>query len=778
MIVTRTWLEEFIDLKGITDDALSDTFNAIGLEVDSVTRHTVPDKVVVGRIVACNRHPDADKLSLCLIDIGEDEPKQIVCGAANVVDAEYVAVATIGAVLPGDFEIKPAKLRGVESFGMVCSAEELGLPKTDEGIMILDESIGTLEVGRPLKTYPPLNDTVIELELTANRGDCLSIHGVARDLSAALDRPLRVQSAHAVPKTTLGIARKIAIQSDSDLPVDLQYFLAKTDAVSALLIHRLRLGYVGVQAQGGIETVTRYATHATGVILRAYNADKLYSPEGKITLTVRRTPEGAVRIGHDGATLSLVGIAQAENCRVEAETKEILFEASYIEPDYLVETVATHGLQTDALYYNTSRGSEPDLTIGSRYVQNECAQLGNCLFYEGDFTIASKHQERTVGASVETIGAIIGNPVRKATVHGILKRLGFDIRAGGGDTFGVKIPPHRHDITNVQDIAEEVLRIIGIDNVEAKPLMLVEKNRLTAATRRYRMKRDMRQRAVAAGFYEAVTYAFADRSVLEAYGFETVDPERELVNPIVEEFNTLRTTLSVNILDALKRNVSYGIKRIALFEVGAVFDAQRRQHERIVFAWSGQREAEGVPNHGKPAPIDFATFVDRIGRVIGGFELRRSTRTHALIHPYQSADVVREGRTIGWITKVHPTVAKAYDLGETFMAELDMEALMPRHILAQPISNYQGVYKDISVVVDATMPYSMLSDAIASLALERLKRYYVVDVYEDASLEGRKSVTIRLFVQSHTGTLSDREIDETVQAVLNVLETQCQATLR
>jgi phenylalanyl-tRNA synthetase beta chain len=778
MIVTRTWLEEFIDLEGISNDELYATFNAIGLEVDSLTEYTIPKKVVVGRIVACGKHPDADKLSLCQIDIGTEEPQQIICGAANVVDAEYVAVATIGAVLPGDFKIKPAKLRGVESFGMVCSSEELGLPKTGEGIMILDESIGDLTVGRALNTYPKIADTVIELELTANRGDCLSVHGVARDLSAALDRPIQPHKGSKIKTNNVGIARKISIQSDKSVPTNLQFFLSENEGVRSRFLTTMRLAFVGHDIGSGIENIIRYTTQATGVILRAYDAKKLYNSEGKITLIIHHDKQGMVQIMHNDVTLSTVGIDQRRDFQVGDGDEEILFEASYIDPTLLVEMVATQKLETDPLYYNTSRGSEPDLMLGSHYLQTMCSTSGNCCFYEGSSLVQSKMQERTVGASVEMLGAIIGNPISKTTVHTILQRLGFEMRASNGDTFGIRIPLHRHDIVHVQDLAEEVLRITGIDNIVARPLALIEQDRLTQATRRYRIKRDIRQRAVSAGFYEAVTYAFTDRTKLEMYGFPTVEASLEMVNPIVEEFNTLRTTLMTNLLDAAKRNVSYGIRRIPLFEVGAVFDSQRQQTEKIAFVWSGYLEIDTVTNQGKPSPVDFAAFVDRVSQVIGAFELVPCEETHALIHPYQSASILRKGETIGYLAKLHPSVAKAYDLGETFIAELMLDALEPEHVLAHPVSNYQGVYKDISVLIDKAMPYRSLQETLRALDVTVLKRFYVVDVYEDASFGGQKSVTIRLFLQSEAGTLSDVLIEESVDAVLTALESQCQAVLR
>ncbi len=207
MIVTRSWLNEFIDLSKVSNEKLYETFNSIGLEVDSLQQIEIAEKVVIGKILSCEKHPDADKLNVCQIDVGSGI-RQIVCGAANVVDAEYVAVATIGAVLPGNFAIKHAKLRGVESEGMVCSSSELGLPDMGKGIMILDESIGELEVGKEFGSYKTVADTIIELELTANRGDCLSIYGVARDLSAALDIEMKPFEYKQEEKMKLGYCQR------------------------------------------------------------------------------------------------------------------------------------------------------------------------------------------------------------------------------------------------------------------------------------------------------------------------------------------------------------------------------------------------------------------------------------------------------------------------------------------------------------------------------------------------------------------------------------------
>ncbi len=779
MIVTRNWLEEFISLEGIDDTKLYETFNSIGLEVDSLARHVMPEKVVVGRVVACEKHPDADKLNLCRIDVGEGEPLQIVCGAANVREAEYVPVAVVGAVLPGDFAIKPAKLRGVESFGMVCSASELGLPKMGEGILILDESLGEMVPGKPLRELAPFNDTVIELELTANRGDCLSVHGVARDLSAALDRELIPHRHDPVTVMRRGIARIVELHTRGPVEADLRYILMEAERFRADALMRLRLALVDEYREGDVEAVLAYATHATGVILRAYDAEALKNEEGKIPLRIEERAPGHVEVRSGERLLSIVGAWGDENLAARNGEGEVLFEASYIDPELLVPAVAREKIETDPLYYRSSRGSEPGLSLGMEYLTECCDRIGECRFTESPLSIEAEREPRKISLDVERLNAVIGQEIPKGTIHTILKRLGFTIHGAGATRFGVTVPPWRHDIVNLQDVAEEILRIVGINRIEPKPLELTERNRITESAVRFRVRRDLRQRATAAGFYEAVTYAFAERKKLEEYGFPTVEEEKELLNPIVEELNTLRSTLTLNLLEAAKRNVSYGKKRIPLFEIGSVFDRERRETERAAFLWSGEAEEPSVLNQGKPPRIDFPTFVRRLGEVLGAFELRPCEAHNALMHPHQSATLFVEGREAGWVATLHPTVAEAFGLEATVLAELEFEALIPSHRNARPVSNFQGTFKDLSLLVDRALPYEAMARAVEALEEPLLRRFFPIDRYEDAQLgEGRKSMTLRFFLQSDEGTLSDEEIDGAMARILQALETGCGATLR
>lgn len=777
MIVTRSWLNEFIDLSKVSNKKLYKTFNSIGLEVDSLIQIEIAKKVVIGKIISCEKHPDADKLNVCKIDVGSGI-RQIVCGAANVVDAEYVAVATIGAVLPGNFVIKHAKLRGVESEGMVCAASELGLPDMGKGIMILDESIGELEVGRELGSYEKIEDTIIELELTANRGDCLSIYGVARDLSAALDIDMKPFEYKQEDKIKLGIAREAELRNSAKMDADLHYKLATLESISKSFLVQLRLAMVNVEAEGKLASILAYATHTTGVILRAYDSRTFRNGRNKISVNPVAKAKGIIEIIGKDKVLSVVGVNQQDEAMANDETKNLLIEASYINSDTLVEAVSTTSLKTDTLYYKTSRGSNPDLDFGLAFFGYMMKNQSDVSCYEGSLNVNVERENETVIVDVNEISSIIGMDVEIGKIVMILQKLGFEINSMGHEVIAAIVPLFRHDIKHIQDIAEEIVRIIGINNIPAKPLAFAEKPRLNDTTERYRAKKEFKSRAVGVSFYENVSYVFSERALLETYGFSTIDETLELANPIAEELNTLRSTILVNLLNAVKRNVSYSKKSIPLFEIGAVFGTKREQKEVISFVFSGQVEGENVRNAGKPQTIDFTSFTQKIGAVIGAFELVPCTYDNGLIHPYQSANIIVEGKVCGFLSKLHPTVQENLGIPETFIAELDFDNLLPKHINATPISKFQGVYKDLSIVIDKSLNYYEVAKVLNTMELSMLKDAYPVDIYQDEKLGDKKSLTIRFFIQSMSKTLEDSDIETVMGQIMNLLQSECNAELR
>jgi len=775
MIVTRAWLNEFIDLSEVTNEKLYETFNSIGLEVDSIDEITIPQKVVIGKIISCEKHPDADKLNVCQIDVGSEQ-LQIVCGAANVVDAQFVAVAKVGSVLPDNFHIKDAKLRGVESAGMVCASSELGLPDMGKGIMILDESLGELEVGKELNSYPNMADTIIELELTANRGDCLSVLGVARDLSAALN--IEMKPFEYNKNETLNIANEAEITTNGTIDADLSYKLATVESINSTFLVALRLAMVSVEAEGNLAKALAYATHTTGVILRAYSSSSFTNEDEKTIIHINAKAKGIVEVVGDGKTCSLVGASQSDESTANDKTKKLFFEASYINPDTLVEALANTKDKRDDLYYKTSRGSNPDLEFGLKFLAYILDAYSEVNSYEGTLLVKVKREESKILVDTKELSSIIGIDIDSTRVLTILKKLKFTVNETSNHTLDVTVPLFRHDIKHIQDISEEIVRIIGINNIEAKALSFKEKPRLNSTTDRYKAKKEFRNRAISAGFYENISYVFSEKSLLERYGFEVTTNELELANPIAKELDTLRSTILVNLLNAAKRNVSYSQKSIPLFEIGAIFASQREQSEVISFIFSGEVESESVNNAGKPTNIDFAKFTQKLNAVVGAFELVPCSYENGLIHPYQSANIVVDGKVCGFLSKLHPTVQDSFDLPVTFIAELNFDALLPKHINATAISKFQGVYKDLSIVIDKSLNFFEVAKVLNRLELPMLKESYPIDVYQDEKLGDKKSLTIRFFIQSMEKTLEDSDIESVMEKVMETLKVECSAELR
>jgi len=778
MIITRSWLNNFLDISEVSDDKLYETLNAIGLEVDSIINHTIPEKVVVGKIISCEKHPDADKLNICQIEIGTGITRQIVCGAANVVNAQYVAVATIGAKLGEDFEIKHAKLRGVESEGMVCSASELGLPNIGNGIMILDDSIGELIVGKALNEYTKLADTVIEIELTANRGDCLSVNGVARDLSSALNIPMKKFDYESMNQEKIGLARVAKLTTEGDIDASLEYSMANIQQLKTPLLFTLRLSFIDALNETPLLNMLKYITHTTGVILRAYDISNIILEDDEKLIINIKNVDSVLNVSINDKLAAYVGICQEASNKVTEKSTQVLFQASYINPERIVDVVSEKKLETDELYYNTSRGSEPNLYFGITYLIYLFETYYQSNLFDGTLSLSKENEAKTITVSVEDINQIIGNEIPKMEIVTILKSLNFEVQTSAENNFGVTIPNYRHDIENIQDIAEEIVRIIGIDNIEAKALKFVEKNRHNDTMTKYYAKKELRSRAVASGFDESVSYAFTDKKLLEKYNFPVLDEALDVINPITTDFNTLRTTISINLLQAANRNVNYSKRSTALFEIGTIFNQYREEKEVFTLIYTGQEASENVSNAGKPNNINFEGFVKKVASIIGNFELRSSLNTNHILHPYQSADIIMNNQICGYLSKVHPTVAEAFDLKETFIAEIDFVALVPEHVNATPISKFQGVYKDLSFVISKNIPYSQVCLSIKGLSLPLLKKFYAVNVYEDETLGDEKSLSLRLFIQSLDDTLKDEEIEETVNQIIKELAGEYEAKLR
>lgn len=770
MIVTKSWLNEWVDISDKSVDEICVTLNQIGLEVDSAKSYRVPDNIIVGFVLECEKHPDAEKLNVCKVDVGTGV-RQIVCGASNVREGIFVAVAMIGATMPNGMEIKPVKLRGVESDGMICSASELELPSIGDGIMILDDSIGELKAGNSLQGYEVLNDDVIEIELTANRGDCLSHQGVARDLAAAYERTLKKQELLDSDYRRQGTGRVLHLTHQNDIKADVIYKSFEYSNFDLPLKVRYRLILIDEACEDHLDATLRYTTISTGVVLRSYQHSHFRKESDIAEIKLSEDSNGITIIeGNDLA--SQIGIRQNDDSKVTQSAVKVIIEGSYIDPELISKQVFEQALETDELYYRTSRGSEPDIKLGI----NMCADIlmGHCdvTIIPGTFEYFSPYQEKTLNLDVCSINSQIGDEIEKAKIVKVLTGLGFGIVKSHEDNIVVNPPRFRHDITSEQDVVEEIVRIVGIDNINSKPLSFVEANTYNNAYNTHKRKRDLRIKATMLGFFETQTYLFGDKSVYEAMGFETTVEALALTNPIVETMDVLRPSIVPALVKAASENKKLGQKRIALFEYGTVFDKERVESVSMTFLHSGPTESEGLNNNGQPKIIDFATFVQKVADVVGDFTLEAiETTVSNLEHPYQLGVMLKDGSVIGKIYKLHPKVANEYDLEDTFVAEVDATALVVTRPQAKAYSKYQAVHRDISIVVPNTYTYSTLKTIVDELNITELQAYNLVDTYSDESLGENESITLRFTLQSLEKTLKDKEINAIMNSIISGFET-------
>lgn len=772
MIITRSWLEEFINISNISTKDICKTLNAIGLEVDSVESFDIAPKVVVGKVLDKKKHPDADKLNVCQVDLGS-KTVQIVCGASNVDIEQFVPVATIGCDLGNDFIIKEANLRGVESNGMICSSTELGLAKINDGIMILDDSIGQLILGKELRGYQRLCDDVIEIGLTPNRGDCLSIYGIARELSAFYDIDL-IEQDKEINYSELSIGQILEINNNSNIDAQLSYKAIDFTNFKLSLINRIRTAIIGKYQDNDIRNILTYTTHSIGVILNAYAKEEAVKNGDLYTIDIKKDENG-FDIVFGNKKLSTICV---EHNIINMQSGDFIIEASYIDPDLISKKVFEKKVKTGEVYYKATRGSEPNIEFGLEYLSSYISKLG-ALVYKGDENFINDKEKELIDVNVSKINSIIGQDIDKLKIEKILTSLGFEVKESIENVLIVKVPYFRHDIKNIADITEEIVRIIGIDNIVSKPLEIDEVNRVNKTSKDLLKKNKIRFKAIENGFFETLTYVFASKENLQKYGFKTVKEELEIINPIVKELNTYRTTMLLNLVEACSNNFKIGTRSSAFFEIGTVFDENRNESKKIAFIQTGAKEVEDVSNAGKPKNIDFFTFAKKVLNSIGNFDLEPMSKiSNSFIHPYQNANVLIDGKSVGYICKLHPSICTDFDLNDTFIAEVDFEAIKNDTVKTLSYSKFQSSKKDLSIIAPKSLEYKDIKKAINSLNNPNIKQYNLIDIYSDEKLGENESLTIRFVLQSDEKTLEEEDITYIMNSILEVLKQKLSIGLR
>ncbi|WP_187927342.1 phenylalanine--tRNA ligase subunit beta [Helicobacter pylori] len=756
-------LSVFVDVpKDITK--LCEDLSRLGLEVESCIPCIAPKNVVVGKVLEKAPHKNAEKLSVCQVDIGK-EVLPIVCGAKNVAPNQFVPVALKGAII-GSTTIAKTELRGVESHGMICSSIELGFPKINDGILELDESVGELVLGKELNEYAPFNTHVLEISLTPNRGDCLSVLGIAREISAFYHTPLKpIKALNFTPKSDL-----ITLSAGENIESHLAYYLICNHSLKTPLNIKLSLAHNNALSENDLNNFIEFSAHFSGVILNAYSLNKT-----PMDLSVKNDENNLESVYINHQKRSTIAIKHQD----QKDLSEcLLLEASYTDPISLslkLHALKDKTLQKDnALIYRSARGSNPNLSDGLNFLS---AHLKAAILESKQTQHSLK--DRALKFQLEDITEILGLVVEEEKIQGILKNLGFKVSVKEPNSkppiLEVIAPNFRHDIKTIQDIAEEILRFVGIDHLISKPLNSISSKNSNPHYDTHRFFENLKHKALACGFKEVIHYVFYSKEKQQKLGFEVLEDPLELQNPITTELNTLRTSLVCGLLDASLRNKNLGFKSIALYEKGSVYNAKREEIQKLGFLVSGLQKKESYPD-AKGKAWDFYSFAECVSKVIGDFSLERLTAQTPINHPYQSAKIIQNNEIIGVIAKIHPKVIQELDLFESYYAEIDASKLKRPAMLLKPFSIYPSSVRDLTLIIDENTAFSRIKKALKNAQIPNLSEILPLDIFKES--DNTIALSVRCVIHSLEKTLNDEEVNSAVQKALEILEKEFNARLK
>ncbi len=756
-------LSVFVDApKDITK--LCEDLSRLGLEVESCIPCVAPKNVVVGKVLEKAPHKNAEKLSVCQVGVGK-EVLQIVCGAKNVAPNQFVPVALNGALI-GSTTIAKTELRGVESCGMICSSNELGFPKINDGILELDESVGELVLGKGLNEYAPFNTHVLEISLTPNRGDCLSVLGIAREISAFYHTPLKpIKALNFTPKSDL-----ITLCAGENIESHLAYYLVCNHSLKTPLKVKLSLAHNNALSENDLNNFIEFSAHFSGVIMNAYSLN--ITP---MDLSVKNDENNLESVYINHQKRSTIAIKHQD----QKDLSEcLLLEASYIDPVSLslkLHALKDKTLQKDnALIYRSARGSNPNLSDGLNFLS---AHLKATILESKQTQHSLK--DRALKFKFEDISEILGLVIEEEKIQGILKNLGFKVNIKVSNSkpqiLEVVAPNFRHDIKTIQDIAEEILRFVGIDNLASKPLHCVSSKNSNPHYDTHRFFENLKHKALVCGFKEVIHYVFYSKEKQQKLGFEVLEDPLELQNPITTELNTLRTSLVCGLLDASLRNKNLGFKSIALYEKGSVYNSKREEIQKLGFLASGLQKKESYPD-AKGKAWDFYSFAECVSKVIGDFSLEKLTTQTPINHPYQSAKIIQNHKIIGVIAKIHPKVIQELDLFESYYAEIDASKLKRPAMLLKPFSIYPSSVRDLTLIIDENTAFSKIKKALKDAQIPNLSEILPLDIFKESN--NSIALSVRCVIHSLEKTLNDEEVNSAVQKALEILEKEFNARLK
>ncbi|HEN9551668.1 phenylalanine--tRNA ligase subunit beta [Acinetobacter baumannii] len=791
MKISENWLRTWVN-PAIDSDTLSDQLTMLGLEVDELAPVAKPfTGVVVGEVLTVEQHPDADRLRVTTVNIGSGEPLQIVCGAPNVRAGMKAPVATIGAILPGDFKIKKGKLRGVESQGMLCGASEIDLEDKIDGLLELPDDA---PVGVNIREYLKLDDNVIDISITPNRGDCFSIRGIAREVAVINQLQMNEPEIKSVD-ATITDEKKVVISTDG-APRYLGRVIKNVNVKAATPEWMEQaLARSGIRTHSILVDVTNYVLMELGQPMHAFDLAKIEGtvhvrqakPKEKLQLLNDQEvelQEDVMVIADDQKALAIAGIMGGLASSVTDDTTDIFLESAFFAPLAIAGRARRFGLHTDSSQ-RYERGVDFELPL---IAMNRASQLIQELAGGefGPITVAEKADLLPKREAIELkqaqVDQLLGYKVTAEFITDALTRLGCEVTVQADGEWSVVPPSHRYDMAIYQDLIEEVARIDGYDNIQISlPSMDVQ---LAKYQDRFEIAQ-LRQTVVTLGYQEAISFSFADAK-LEKQLNPQVSPLM-LANPISSDLAAMRSTLLSSLIPCVQYNLNRQQSRVRFFELGLRFDYQNansiqdlKQIPTLALVAVGSREPESW--HAKPQPMDFFDFKGEVEEILAAGRVKveyvRSERPW--LHPGQSAEILVDGQSIGYLGRLHPSLENELDLSTTWVAELDQAAVLQSYVSNfTELSRFPSVRRDIALLISDNINVRDIQQLIEKTGGELLDSTWLFDVYTGQGVEeGKRSLAFALLWQHPSRTLEDAEIKSGMDNIIQVLENTYQATLR
>lgn len=808
MKISYNWLSSHIKTD-LEVQKIGEILTNTGLEVEAIEKCTQSHElngVVVGKVIALEKHPNADKLKIATVDIGSGENLQIVCGAPNIEEEQKVPVATVGTILPApdgtSFVIKEAKLRGVESFGMICSEAELGVSENNEGIWVLEPSH---KIGTPVKDFIKKNnsDVLIEIGLTPNRTDAMSHYGVARDLHAALN--VLKQKSELTPISSesfdnLKISGKnpieVEIKNPELAPRYAGLYLENIEVKPSPEWIQEKLKTIGLNPINNVVDITNYILHDLGQPLHAFDAEKI---SGK-KIIVQQLPPGTEFTTLDGVNrklngselmicdenggMCMAGIYGGMNSGVTETTKSIFLESAYFDPVSIRKSSKAHGLNTDSSF-RFERGVDPNMTLTAlkkaamMLAEFAGAEIQGEIF---DFYPAPIENFKTV-LRYHKLDQLLGERLHREQVKGILELLDIQIVSESNETLEVSIPPYRADVQREVDVIEEILRIYGYNKIKTPekisftPVKNTEKDA-------QKIENAIAQTLIARGFHEAMNNSVVKSGIQQIYGLDE-SKSVKLLNPLSSDLSVMRQSMLSGLLENTAYNINRKTSDIKLFEFGKIYNKTEEHQEnyRLAILMSGNKSHENWAT--QEEKTNFFTLKGKVSEIfkrLGIHQIEEKPYSNLIYSDALSLE--KDGKTLGSLGKIHKNILKKTDISqEVFYAELNWELMLEIAISSQlkfkEIAKFPAVNRDLALLIDQNILYSELYNSTQNLDISLLKYMELFDVYEGDKLpEGKKSYAMSFVLQNEEKTLSDVEIENVMNEIIRNFQQNFNAQLR